>query len=128
MHRRDLVRALPAWAFGAVASGASAQASPERKPDLGDVAEGTYFGDVTSDSKGSSRADVTLTVKRIGVNRVRITSDDARLPEVDVPLMRAMDKIVQSRGDTVFLYDWSKRPAHLDVSFHGPATWSGNRR
>ncbi|MGZ5206527.1 MAG: hypothetical protein ACXWCI_16570, partial [Caldimonas sp.] len=80
---------------------AQGKAAPrERKPDLGDVAEGRYFGDVISDSKGSSHADVTLTVTRIGVNRVRITSDYPRLPVVEVALQRALDKIVQARGNT----------------------------
>jgi len=100
----------------------------ERQPDLGDVAEGRYFGDVISDSKGSSRSDVTLTVTRVGLNRVRVTSDYARLPAVEVPLQRALDKIVQSRGDTVFLYDWSKKPAKLDVSFHNEVSWSGTKQ
>jgi hypothetical protein len=114
--------------LGALAPRAFGQAKQERQPDLGDVAEGSYFGEVISDSKGESRADVTLTVKRTGVNRVRITSDYPRLPEVEVPLVRALDKIVQSRGDTVFLYDWSKQPARLDVSFRGEVSWSGTRR
>ncbi len=60
-------------------------------PDLADVAQGTYFGDVISDSQGSSQSGVT--VMRIGKNRVRITADDARLPRVDVALTQAMDKI-----------------------------------
>ena len=128
MHRRDLGRALLTLPLAGVAAGAASQTPRERKPDLGDVAEGSYFGAVISDSKGSSRADVTLTVKRIGVDRVRITSDYPRLPEVEVPLQRALDKIVQSRGDTVFLYDWAKQPAKLDVSFHGEVSWSGTKR
>jgi ketosteroid isomerase-like protein len=35
---------------------------------------------------------------------VRITSDYPRLPVVEVSLQRALDKIVQARGDTVFLW------------------------
>jgi hypothetical protein len=132
MQRRTLLRlSVPlaaALATRAYAQGATPGNTHERKPDLGDAAEGTYFGEVISDSKGSSHADVTLTVKRTGVNRVRITSDYARLPGVDVQLTRAMDKIMQSRGDTVFLYDGSKKPAKLDVSFHGEVSWSGYRR
>jgi hypothetical protein len=118
-------------AFVAGASGALAQTtggSRERQPDFGDVAEGRYFGDVISDSKGSSRNDVTLTVTRTGLNRVRITSDYPRLPVVEVSLQRALDKIVQSRGDTVFLYDWSRKPAKLDVSFNNEVSWSGTRQ
>jgi hypothetical protein len=92
------------------------------------VAEGRYFGDVISDSKGASKSDVTLTVTRSGLNRVRITSDYPRLPDVEVTLQRALDKIVQSRGDTVFLYDWSRKPAKLDVSFGNEVSWSGTRQ
>ena len=103
-------------------------AKPERKPDLGDVAEGRYIGDVTSDSKGSSRNDVTLTITRIGVNRVRIASDYPRLPVVEVTLQRALAMIVQARGNTAFVYDWAKKPAKLDVSFDNEVSWSGTKQ
>lgn len=125
MQRRSLV--LGAIVLGVPAL-AAAQASAPRKPDLGDTVEGTYAGDVISDSKGSSKDGVTLTVTRIGVNRVRITSDYARLPVVEVTLQRAMDKIVQARGDTPFVYDPAKRPVGLDVSFRNEVSWSGARR
>jgi hypothetical protein len=106
----------------------SADEPAQRKPDLGDAAEGTYGGDVISDSKGSSQSGVTLTVTRIGKNLVRVTSDYPRLPVVEVPLTSAMGKILQARGDTVFLLDRGKSPAHLDVSFHNEVSWSGERR
>src|SRR5262245_10476100 len=51
---------------------------PPHAPDLGDVAQGTYVGDVISDSRGSSRSHVTVTVTRIGINLVRITSNYPR--------------------------------------------------
>lgn len=125
MQRRTVLGlALAAGASAALAQGGSR----ERQPDLGDVAEGRYFGDVISDSKGSSRNDVTLTVTRTGLNRVRITSDYPRLPVVEVSLQRALDKIVQSRGDTVFLYEWKKTPARLDVSFGNEVSWSGSKQ
>ena len=95
---------------------------------LADLAAGTYDGDVISDSKGSSRNDVGLTITRTGLNRVRITSDYPRLPVVEVSLQRALDKIVQSRGDTAFVYDWSKKPAKLDVSFNNEVSWSGTKQ
>jgi hypothetical protein len=123
MQRRTCLAVLTT---GMLAGGASAQApARERKPDLGDVAEGRYFGDVISDSKGSSHNDVTLTLTRVGVNKVRVTSDYARLPEVQLTLTRALDKIVQASGNTAFVYDWAKRPAHLDVSFNNEVSWSG---
>ena len=99
-----------------------------RKPDLGDAVAGTYFGDVISDSAGASKDAVALTVTRTGKNLVQITSDYPRLPSVTVRLERAMGKIVQAGGDTPFVYDPDKTPAHLDVSFHGEISWSGARR
>ncbi|MDR7271012.1 hypothetical protein J2X20_003670 [Pelomonas saccharophila] len=114
---------LAPWALRA---GAAEEA--RRKPDLGDAAEGSYAGDVISDSKGSSRSDVTLTVTRIGRNLVRITSDYPRLPVVEVPLTGVMGKILQARGDSVFLLDRSQSPAKLDVSFLNEVSWSGLKR
>jgi hypothetical protein len=103
-------------------------AATVRKPDLADAVQGTYFGDVISDSQGSSKSDVTVTVTRTGRNLVQITSDYSRLPEVSVHLTSAMGRILNGRGDTTFLYDRSKSPPHLDVSFHDEVSWSGERR
>jgi hypothetical protein len=128
LSRSDVVRftvvALVApWALRAGAADES-----RRKPDLGDAAEGTYEGDVISDSKGSSKSGVTLTVTRIGKNLVRVASDYPRLPVVEVQLTLAMGKILQSRGDNVFLLDRAQSPAKLDVSFRNEVSWSGQRR
>jgi hypothetical protein len=129
LRRHALFRvALACNAAGFARFAWSADEPPKRKPDLADAAEGTYEGDVISDSKGSSQSGVTLTVQRIDKNRVRITSDYPRLPVVEVPLTLAMGKILQARGDTVFLLDRSKSPVHLDVSFHNEVSWSGQRR
>jgi hypothetical protein len=128
MQRRQLMITLGAAAGSAsLPSLAQAAASGTRKPDLGDAVEGHYAGDVISDSKGSSRSGVALTVTRIGVNRVRVSSDYPRLPIVDVALTRALGRIVQTRGNTAFVYDRSKAPPHLDVSFDNEVSWSGSR-
>ena len=107
--------------------GASADSS-QRQPDLGDAAEGSYFGDVVSDSKGSSQSDVTVTVRRVGTNRVRVCSNYQRLPVVEVPLTRAMNSILNSSGETTFLLDRTKAPAMLDVTFNNEVRWTGNKR
>jgi hypothetical protein len=99
--------------------------STKRKSDLADVAQGTYFGDITSDSKGSSQSDVTVTVMRIDKNRVRITSDYARLPTVEVSLTQAMDKILNASGTTTIFLDRSKNPPRLDISFNNEVSWAG---
>ena len=129
MNRSRFLRAaVVACGAALVPAIARAQADPKRKPDLGDAAEGTYFGDVISDSKGSSKSDVTVTVTRIGPNRVRVSSDYPRLPVVEVPLTRAQDKILQARGDTVFLLDRAKDATRLDVSFNNEVSWKGTKR
>jgi hypothetical protein len=130
MQRRSALHALTLLAAAAAprAFAQAAKAPRERKPDLGDVAEGRYAGSVISDSKGSSHEGVTLTLTRTGVNRVRITSDYPRLPVVEVSLTRALDKIVQTRGNTAFVYDWAKKPARLDVSFNNEVSWSGSKQ
>jgi len=116
------------WATAASALWRAALAAAPRKPDLGDAVEGAYVGDVISDSQGSSKDDVRLTVRRIGRNLVEIASDYPRLPIVSVHLTSAMGRILNASGDTTFLYDRSKSPPHLDVSFHQEVSWSGERR
>ena len=127
LRRSDFVRMAIACTMAALLHPAWS-ADPPRKPDLGDAAQGTYEGDVISDSKGSSQGGVTLTVTRIGKDLVRINSSYPRLPVVEVPLTLAMGKILQARGDSVFLLDRSKSPAQLDVSFGNEVSWSGQRR
>ena len=129
MKRRQFARMFLATSGAALWPMAEvyAQSSPPvRPPDLADAAAGTYVGDVISDSKGSSKSDVTLTVARIGKNVVRVTSDYPRLPTVDVALTSAMGKILQQRGNTVFLLD--RANARLDVSFMNEVSWAGTRR
>jgi hypothetical protein len=131
MQRRLALHVFTMLGAATLAPAAFAQAArttPQRKPDLGDVAEGRYVGNVISDSKGSSHEGVTLTLTRVGVNRVRIDSDYPRLPVVEVTLTRALDKIVQARGNTAFVYDWAKKPARLDVSFNNEVSWSGSKQ
>lgn len=128
LRRSDVVRFAAAVLAAPWALRASAGIEPRNKPDLGDDAEGTYEGDVISDSKGPSKSGVTLTVTRIGKDLVRVTSDYPRLPVVEVPLTLAMGKILQARGDSVFLLDRAQSPAKLDVSFRNEVSWSGQRR
>jgi hypothetical protein len=128
LRRSDVVRLAAAALLAPWTLRAGAADEPRRKPDLGDAAEGTYEGDVISDSKGSSRSGVTVTVTRIGKNLVRVSSDYPRLPVVEVPLTLAMGKILQARGDSVFLLDRAQSPAKLDVSFLNEVSWSGLRR
>ncbi len=129
MTRQQFAKGLLATSVAALwpTFAVNAQSGPPiRRPDLADAAAGTYVGDVISDSKGSSKSDVTLTVTRIAKNVVRVTSDYPRLPTVDVALTSAMGKILQQRGNTVFLLD--RTNARLDVSFMNEVSWAGTRR
>ena len=103
-------------------------AERKRKPDLADFVEGQYFGDVVSDSRGSSQRGVNLTVTRVAKNRVQIMSDYPRLPVVEVALTQAMQSIVQANGNTAFVINRSRDARRLDVSFNNEVSWSGNKR
>jgi hypothetical protein len=39
-----------------------------------------------------------------------------------------MGKILQARGNTVFLLDPGKHPSELDVSFNNEVSWHGTRQ
>jgi hypothetical protein len=131
MKRGNIFLTIPLFCVAALlpvlAAGRQPNA-PQHKPDLADAATGTYFGDVISDSKGSSKNNVTVFVTRIGKNRVQITSDYARLPTVEVLLTRAMGKILNKDTSTTFLLDRSATPPHLDVSFLNEVSWTGSKR
>ncbi|WP_347989211.1 hypothetical protein [Methylomonas sp. AM2-LC] len=130
MHKRKFLSQIALLGLGLYLSHSALAADnqPQRKPDLADVAEGVYFGDVISDSQGSSQSGVTLTVTRIGKNLVQVTSSYGRLPVIEVPLTKAMNSIIQAKGDSPFVLDRTKSPAQLDVSFHNEVSWSGVRQ
>jgi hypothetical protein len=96
-------------------------------PDLATTLEGVWNGDVISDSKGGSRSDVTVTIRRTSRNTIAITSDYARLPAVTVKLTRAMQTILAADGNTVINYDTAKETKELGIVFEGNVAWSGVR-
>lgn len=91
-------------------------APPERKPDLADLVAGTYYGDIISDARGSSKSGVTITVTRIGKDRVAIACDCTRIPKVEIPIERAMDAILASNGPHVFLIENQRDPRRLSLT------------
>ena len=97
------------------------------RSDLADFAEGTYFGDVISDSRGSSRSGVTVRVIKVGPNLVEIQSDYARIPTVRVPLEAAMSAVLAASGDHVFLINRDQDRNRLDLTIDG-ASLSLTRR
>jgi hypothetical protein len=111
-----------------LATAAAAGARPAHRTDLADTVAGSYAGDVISDSQGSSRENVALDVTRVGPNSVRITSPYTRLPPITVRLTSATGRIVNAGGDSPFVFDPTRNPPHLDVSFNNEVSWSGQRR
>jgi TIR domain len=93
-----------------------------------DLALGAYSGDVISDSKGSSRAQVSLTVTKLDKWTVRVTSDYPRLGAVDVTLTRIGNKILNTGGDTIFLLDLEGRPPTLDYNPHNEVAYRGRKQ
>jgi hypothetical protein len=108
-----------------VSAGALAPAA-ERKTDLADRIAGTYEGAVASDARGSSKDGVTITVTRVGPNKIEIKSDYRRIPTVTIPIEKAMDAILAASGPHVLLLDTVRSPDRLDLTIDD-ASWSGTR-
>lgn len=93
-----------------------ASAAPaSRQSDLARTVEGVWRGAVTSDVRGASREGVTVTVTRIGPNRVRISCDYARIPTVEVDLMTAGGSIMNARSGVTFLVELRRDANRLDL-------------
>ena len=95
---------------------------------LADLAAGTYDGDVISDSRVSSRSDITLTVTKVDKHAVRVTSDYRRMGTVDVTLTRADNKILSADGDSPFMLDLGQNPPVLEFAPHNELAYRGRKR
>jgi hypothetical protein len=108
---------------------AGAQTKEPKKPiELADLVVGTYYGEVVSDSKGSSQSDITVTITKVDKWTVQVTSDYPRLGTVNVKLTRIGNQILNASGDTVLLLDLEKHPPHLDYNPHNEVAYVGNRQ
>jgi len=88
-----------------------------RKPvALADLVAGTYYGDVISDAKGSSRSDVTVTIAKVDQQRVRITSDYARLGIVETDLTKVGNTVQSVGGGPLLLLELDKNPPQLSYT------------
>ena len=124
-----------AYAAALAASLTAAAALAQRdvtipRPDLADAAAGTYRGDVISDSRGSSRSGVTITITKTGPDTVQVVSSYDRLPTVSTRLERVMDTVQGTGTPTgpleVFLLNTAGTPMRLDLTIDG-ASWSGEK-
>lgn len=113
-------------ALAACAALSTTAAAPPA-PDLADLAQGSYHGDVISDARGSSQSDVGITVAKTARNTVSVTADYDRIPTRTFKLTRAMNTIQNVGGTEVFLLDLSKSPLRLDLTIDD-ASWSGEKQ
>jgi hypothetical protein len=96
--------------------------------ELADLVVGSYFGNVISDSKGSSRSDIDVAITKMNRYTVRVTSNYHRLGTVDVPLTRSGNQIVNAGGDSPFMVDLGRNPPTLTFNPHNELTYAGTKR
>jgi hypothetical protein len=106
----------------------TAAKSRQQRPDLADSVIGTYTGDVISDSRGSSQPGVTLYVTKVNKSTVRVASDYARLPTVDVPIGVYSNQVLATRGAAVFVLNRNKSPHTLDFNPDSTVSFAGVRQ
>lgn len=110
--------------------GTTSLAARDNKPDLADLVIGQYQGDVTSDSRGSSKTNVKLTITKKSPTSVLITSDYARLGAVVVPLEAMPNRIIlaASGSKSTIFWDGRQRPVRLDYSPDGTVAYAGYKQ
>jgi len=95
---------------------------------LADLVTGTYLGSVVSDSKGSSRSDIDVTVAKQDRYTVRVTSDYPRIGTVDVTLTRIGNKIFNAGGDSTLIVDLNQNPPSLAFNPRGELAYVGTKQ
>ena len=114
---------------GTVASAPSGRKNlPNTNTEPADLVVGSYYGDVISDSKGSSRSDVTLTITKLDKRTIRVTSDYPRLGTVDVALTRIGSKILSVSGNTILTFDLEQHPPRLEYNPNGEVAYAGSKQ
>jgi hypothetical protein len=95
---------------------------------LADLVAGTYYGDVISDAKGSSRSDVTVTIAKLDRQKVRITSDYVRLGSVETDLTKVGNTIQSVGGVPLLSLELDKSPPRLSYNPDGDVAYGGQKR
>ena len=104
------------------------QAADVAGGDLADLVAGTYLGNISADSKGSSRSDVFVTITRLDRTKVRVSSDNSRIGTFDVDLTRTGDNLFNVGGDSTFIAYPSKNPPEVVLTARGEVSYGGTRR
>ena len=107
--------------------GSTVQAVDVEGGELADLVVGTYFGNISSDSKGSSRSDVFVTVTKLGRTAIQVTSDNARIGTFDVDLTRIGENLFNVGGDSVFIAYIAKHPPEVLLTARGEVSYSGRK-
>lgn len=138
--QRARFRSKPRWVMAVVASialvlgvgvyliGPWRSATPGAAAGLADLVIGTYFGDVVSDSKGSSRSDIGVTITKLDRSTVRVTSDYKRFGTVDVTLTRIGNQIFNAGGDSTFIVDLDRNPPTLAFNPRNELAYGGTKQ
>ena len=138
--QRAQFRSKPRWVIAVVASialvlgvgvyliGPWRSATPGAAAGLADLVIGTYFGDVLSDSKGSSRSDIGVTITKLDRSTVRVTSDYRRFGTVDVTLTRIGNQIFNAGGDSTFIVDLDRNPPTLAFNPRNELAYGGTKQ
>jgi TIR domain-containing protein len=101
-------------------------ADERKKPvALADLIAGTYYGEVISDAKGSSRSDVTVTIAKVDRQRVRITSDYERLGITETDLTKVGNTVQNISGGPLLLLELDKNPPRLSYNPNGEVAYGG---
>jgi hypothetical protein len=96
--------------------------------DPADLVLGSYLGSISSDSKGSSRSDVVVTVTRLDRLKVRVTSDNARIGTFEVDLNRIGDTFFNVGGNSTFIAYTARNPPQLTLTARGEVSYQGLKR
>lgn len=101
---------------------------PEQVGELADLVVGNYHGEVISDSKGSSRSDIAVTVVKIDRLTVRVVSDYQRIGTVEIALTRTGNQIINAGGATPFVVDLDRNPPTLLLNPRNEVAYSGDKQ
>jgi hypothetical protein len=106
----------------------ASQARDLENGELADLIVGKYLGNINSDSKGSSRSDVLVTVTRIDRTKVRIISDNQRIGIFEVNLTRIGDNLFNVGGDSTVIAYIKKNPPELALTARGEVSYEGTKK
>lgn len=95
---------------------------------LAEAVAGTYLGEVVSDSKGSSRSHIGVTLQVLAANRVRASSAYERIGSVEIELTQIGTQVLSVGGDSTLIVDLAATPPTLALNPRGELAFQGVRQ